>query len=127
MERHTHMSDKQSLFEKSPWLKVVLPLVVVLAIVAVWVQLRASSGDSFAGSAMTKSMTVVYSDTGEKIEMMRGQLTKAIIDLGMPASKDRGLTNPKTHKPNTGFLADRAAWDKLIDEINAEAAAASKK
>lgn len=77
-----------------------------------------------SGPEPTDKVTVVFSDTGEQVEMYRGRLERELTMTSGPIDPSKGIVNPKTGVAS-GFIVDKADWERLCEQINAGKKAAA--
>lgn len=115
------MSLRESM-NKNPWLGWAAAGVLFLVAVLLAVRNFGGGSDSYSTDRMTEVVTIKFTDTGDTIEIPRGRLIKQILDQGGELDPNKGLINPKTKQP-TGFLFDKAEWDRMITQLQADSGA----
>jgi len=76
-----------------------------------------SGGESpYSPERMREKVTIKFTDTGDTMEMYRGDLDYEIRTRGEGLDKAKGIINPKTGQP-TGFPYNPDDWDGMIDRI----------
>jgi hypothetical protein len=103
---------------KSSWLG--WALAVVLLGLSVFMFFRGQhSSDPYSPERMTETVIIKFTDTGDEVEMTRGQLDKEMRRRGDKLDPTKGVINPKTGLA-TGFPFDKNDWEEMIARINAE-------
>lgn len=83
------------------------------------------AGDEYSGDRMMQMVTIKYTDTGKEEQMPRGRLIKMLLDQGGAIDMTKGIINPETKAP-TGFIYDKAEWEALVKQLNADREEAQK-
>ncbi len=101
---------------KSPMIGWALALVFMA--VAGWMIVSGlgGGGGKYTPERMQETVTIKFSDTGDTIEMYRGDLEKLVRQRSEGLDKGKGIVNPKTGQP-TGFPYSPDDWDGMIDRI----------
>jgi hypothetical protein len=112
------MQNIREFVNKSPWVGWIVAGLILL--VAVWLYFRPSSNESpYSPERMREMVSIKFTDTGDVIEMTRGDLDRMLRRRGETVDAGQGVVNPKTNLP-TGFLYDKSEWDAMVARINAE-------
>jgi hypothetical protein len=88
----------------------------VLLLVAVGMFLFRKDGE---GPAPTDKVMVLFTDTGEQVEMYRGRLEREMMLVAGPIDPSKGIVNPATGKPS-GVILDKAEWERTCAKLNAD-------
>jgi hypothetical protein len=101
---------------KSPWIGWAVALVFMG--IAGWLIVSGASGggSKYIPERMQEKVTIKFTDTGETLEMYRGDLEKEVRQRSDGLDKTKGIINPKTGQP-TGFPYNPDDWDGMIDRI----------
>ncbi len=112
------MQNIRDFVNKSPWVGwIVAGLILV---VAAFLFFRRPSGESpYSPERMREKVSIKFTDTGDIIEMTRGDLDRMLRRRGESVDASQGINNPKTNLP-TGFLYDKDEWDAMVARINTE-------
>lgn len=94
---------------------------VILAAAAVYAFVRPSDSQ---GGPLTGKVTVLFTDTGEKVEMRRGEIEMRLLERPGQVNPGEGIENPTTHK-FTGVIIDESDWKRTVEKLNAMKAAAA--
>jgi hypothetical protein len=70
---------------------------------------------------MTEKVTIRFADTGDEVELTRGEFEEQLRRLGQDLKADQGILNPKTGKP-TGILIAAREWQETVNRLNQERA-----
>ncbi len=104
---------------KNPMVGWAVAAVLLVGSAAYWLM-----GGSSEGPALTDKVTVLFTDTGEEIEMRRGELEMRLLERAGPVDPAQGIINPKTQKPS-GVILNKEDWAKTVDKLNAMKKAAA--
>jgi hypothetical protein len=74
---------------------------------------------------LTGKVTVLFTDTGEEVEMFRGQLEMQLLERPGQVDGSKGIVNPKTNLP-TGVIIDKDDWARTVEKLNAMKRAAAE-
>jgi len=112
------MGNIRDFVNKSPWIGWIFAGLIL--IVAVYLFFRTPSNESpYSPERMREMVSIKFTDTGEVIQMSRGDLDRTLRRRGEKVDAAQGIINPKTNQP-TGFLYNKDEWDKMIARINTE-------
>lgn len=112
------MQNIRDFVNKSPWVGwIVAGLILVVA--AFMFFKRPSNESPYSPERMREKVTIKFTDTGDELEMTRGDLDRMLRRRGEVIDGGQGIINPKTNQP-TGFLYDKSEWDAMIVRINEE-------
>lgn len=119
------MEKLREMMKERPWIG--WAVAGMLLVVAVYLGFFGGTGggDDFSGQKMQEMVTIRFSDTDTTEEMPWGRVMKELS--GRPGKLDAtvGINNPATGKP-TGFIFNKAEWDRIVGQINNDKDAASK-
>jgi hypothetical protein len=104
---------------KNPMVGWALAGVLFLAAVG-YALMRPTTGSE----TLTDKVTVLFTDTGEEIEMRRGQLEMQLLERPGQVDGSKGIMNPKTNQL-TGVIVDKNDWARTVEKLNAMKAAAA--
>lgn len=104
---------------KNPMIGWAVAGVLLVGSAAYWLM-----GGSNEVPAPTDKVTVLFTDTGEEIQMRRGELEKLLSLRPGPVDPAQGITNPKTQKAS-GVILDKEDWARTVERLNAEKRAAA--
>jgi hypothetical protein len=93
---------------------------VALAAAAVFAVTRGGDSDG----PLTDKVTILFTDTNEKIEMRRGELEMKLLERAGPVDATKGIINPATNQP-TGVILNEGDWKRTVEKLNAMKAAAA--
>lgn len=93
---------------------------VALAAAAVFALTRGRDGDG----PLTDKVTILFTDTNEKIEMRRGELEMKLLERAGPVDAAKGIINPATNQP-TGVILNEGDWKRTVEKLNAMKALAA--
>lgn len=110
------MNKIRELLKKSPWLGWAVAAAILCAAILLYF-LRSGSRDVYNPDRLTESVSIRFADTGDVIEMRRGEMERQLRGRGGRLDPGAGLINPKTGQA-TGFPYNRSDWDKTIDRLN---------
>jgi len=103
---------------KSPWIGWCVAAAILA--VAVYLYIRTPANESpYSPERMREDVSIKFTDTGDVVEMSRGELDRMLRRRGEKIDGSVGILNPKTNQP-TGFLYDKEEWDVMIARINQE-------
>jgi hypothetical protein len=109
----------RELLNKNPMVGWALAGVLFLAAVG-YALFRPTTGSE----TLTDKVTVLFTDTGEEIEMRRGQLEMQLLERPGQVDGSKGIMNPKTNQP-TGVIVDKNDWARTVEKLNAMKKAAA--
>ncbi|MDX2117805.1 MAG: hypothetical protein SFY96_06450 [Planctomycetota bacterium] len=109
------MAWLREVISKSPWLGWGFALICLG--VAVFFMVRGGGGGSpYSPERMQEMVTIKFTDTGDEIQMLRGDLDRQLRRRDEGLDPTKGLINPKTGQP-TGFPYDKSEWEGMISRI----------
>jgi hypothetical protein len=117
------MNKLRELINSKPW--VGWAVAGVLALVGAFFAFRGLGTAPGSTESYREMVTIKFTDTEETIEMPRGRFLRELMLRPGKADPSVGINNPATGKP-TGFLFDKAEWERTIADINKEKEAAAK-
>jgi|GEM_PF-591602 len=112
------LSGLREKMNKSPWMGWAFAGVLLLASLFMFFRSR-SSIDPYSPARMQETVVIKFTDTGEEVEMTRGNLDREMRRSGDKLDSTKGVLNPKTGQ-YTGFPFDKNDWDQMIARINQE-------
>lgn len=119
------MNKIRELLQKSPWMG--WAVAGLIFAVAVYMYMRGGGGsDPYSPDRLTQTVSIRFADTGEVVEMRRGEMEKDLRSRAGRLDPGAGIINPKTGQA-TGFPYSKSDWEKTIDRLNAEKEAVVKK
>lgn len=81
-------------------------------------------GGTGEGPVLTEKVTVLFTDTGEEVEMRRGHLEMRLLEQAGPVDPGKGIENPKT-KVHSGVILNKDDWAQTVEKLNAMKKAAA--
>ncbi len=109
----------RELLSQKPWIGIVVAIALLGGSIAILT--RSGTDDPYSTERLTQDVTIVFSDTGEEIQMPRGRFEVVLWERQGQINPAEGIPNPKTGKL-TGFPKKKAEWDEVVARINAEKA-----
>jgi hypothetical protein len=114
------MSSIREQISSKPWIGWAIAGVLFVAAVYLYISRSSRNDVQYGQEAMTKMVTVKFTDTGDELVMPRGRFEKMLRgSVTGTLDPSKGLINPKTNQP-TGFLFNKSDWDETIQRINTE-------
>jgi len=95
-----------------------LSVAAVLLVAAVALIVRSFVG----GNELTRVsfIEIECQQTGEVWEMERGRLMDSLYARGDTVDPEVGLSSPHANGAPVAFPKDRGAWQRMVDQVNAE-------
>lgn len=118
------MNKIREMLEKSPWMGWVVAGVILAIAVLLYIR-RSGGGDPYSPDRLTETVSIRFADTGEVVEMRRGEMEKDLRSRAGRLDAGAGIINPKTGQA-TGFPYSKSDWEKTIDRLNSEKEAVVK-
>ena len=118
------MENLREMMKEKPWIG--WAVAGMLLVVALYLGFfRGGNNDDFSGQKMQEMVTIRFSDTDTTEEWPWGRVMKELS--GRPGKLDPtvGINNPSTGKA-TGFIFNKAEWDRIVGQINKDKEEASK-
>lgn len=119
------MNKIREMMEKSPWLGWAVAGVILAAAVGLYL-LRSGASEPYSPDRLTQTVSIRFADTGEVVEMPRGEMERDLRSRAGRLDAGAGIINPKTGQA-TGFPYSKSDWEKTIDRLNGEKETAAKK
>lgn len=114
------MEKVRDFVNRSPWVGWCVAGLTLA--VAIYLYIRTPSNESpYSPERMRQTVSIKFTDTGDVVEMQRGDLDRLLRRRGEQVDGSVGIVNPKTNLA-TGFLYDKGEWDRMIARINEEKA-----
>lgn len=118
------MNKLRELLQKSPWIGWAVAGVILA--IAVYLYFRGgAANDPYNPARLTQTVSIRFADTGEVVEMRRGEMEKDLRSRAGRLDPGAGIINPKTGLA-TGFPYSKSDWEKTIERLNAEKEAVVK-
>ncbi|MCC6678862.1 MAG: hypothetical protein IT436_17170 [Phycisphaerales bacterium] len=119
------MNKIRELLEKSPWLGWAVAGVILAAAIVLYV-MRSGSSEPYSPDRLTQTVSIRFADTGEVIEMPRGEMERDLRSRAGRLDAGAGIINPKTGQA-TGFPYSKTDWERTIERLNSEKETVAKK
>ena len=100
----------------SPWLRWVVPAILLAAAVLFFIRGRTSS-NPYSFDQLAETVTLVCRETGEEFKMPRGQVERELWGRPLPLDLSQGLLNPGTGRPT---LFPKSEWEQTVERINSD-------
>lgn len=101
---------------RNPWLGWIVAAIALS--ISVYLLVRGGVGGSpYSPERMQEMVTVKFTDTGDEIQMLRGELDRELRSREEGLDPSKGLRNPKTGQL-TGFPYDKEDWEGMFRRIS---------